>query len=227
MKPATGWDNLWQNEEIVQRWSEFPPLPEVVALADRLAASGGRRILDIGCGTGRHVLYLAGRGFAVTGTDNSPKAVSICRNRLTENGLESDIIEQDMVDMEFGERSFEGAISTHVIHHVTYATLKKIIDQITRYLAPGGYSAWTTPTPRHHDWGRGTEIEPGTWVDPELEGGIPHHYCTEEEVRALLQAYEIESLEPREMRGASPAKPGATQAEESRWHWYVLARKNC
>jgi len=224
-KPATGWDRLWQNDRIAQLWSEFPPVPEVVALADRLSETGGRRVLDIGCGTGRHLLYLAGRGFAVTGTDNSPKAMSICRERLAEIGLEADLIEIDMMAMDFGEGAFEGAISAHVIHHTDYATLQKIIDKITRYLTPGGYFAWITPTPRHHDWGRGQEIEPGTWVSPELEDGTPHHYCTEEEVQALLQAYEIESLEAREMRVAAPAQTGEGQGEEVRWHWYVLARK--
>jgi tellurite methyltransferase len=221
-----GWDRLWQNDRIAQLWSEFPPVPEVIALADRLSEAGGRRILDIGCGAGRHLLYLAGRGFTVTGTDSSSKAMSICRERLEATGLEADLIEIDMMAMEFEQGAFEGAISAHVIHHTDAATLQIIIDKVTRYLVPGGYFAWITPTPRHHDWGRGTEIEPGTWVDPDLEDGTPHHYCTEEEVRALLQGYEIESLEQREMRGTSPAKPGETQAEEVRCHWYVLARKH-
>ena len=225
MKPATGWEKLWQNEEIVQLWSEFPPVLEVVTLADRLSEAGSRRILDIGCGTGRHLLYLAGRGFTVTGTDSSPKAMSICRERLEGAGLQADLIEVDMMAMEFGEGVFEGAISAHVIHHTDYATLQKIIDKITRYLAPEGYFAWITPTPRHHDWGRGEEIEPGTWVSPELEDGTPHHYCTEAEVRALLQAYEIESLAQRETRVAFLAQPGEVQSEKVRWHWYVLARK--
>jgi SAM-dependent methyltransferase len=39
------------------------------------------RVLDIGCGAGRHSLYLQGKGFAVTGIDNSPLAIKICRRR--------------------------------------------------------------------------------------------------------------------------------------------------
>jgi SAM-dependent methyltransferase len=39
------------------------------------------RVLDIGCGAGRHCLYLQDRGFDVVGTDNSPLAVKVCRLR--------------------------------------------------------------------------------------------------------------------------------------------------
>jgi SAM-dependent methyltransferase len=39
------------------------------------------RVLDIGCGAGRHSLYLQAKGFDVTGIDNSPLAIKICRLR--------------------------------------------------------------------------------------------------------------------------------------------------
>lgn len=39
------------------------------------------RILDIGCGAGRHSLYLQGEGFDVTGIDLSPGAIEVCRLR--------------------------------------------------------------------------------------------------------------------------------------------------
>ncbi len=39
------------------------------------------RVLDIGCGAGRHALYLQKKGFAVTGIDISPLAIKVCRLR--------------------------------------------------------------------------------------------------------------------------------------------------
>ena len=39
------------------------------------------RILDVGCGAGRHALYLQAKGFDVTGIDNSPGAIKICKLR--------------------------------------------------------------------------------------------------------------------------------------------------
>lgn len=39
------------------------------------------RVLDIGCGAGRHSLYLQKKGFDVLGIDNSPLAIEVCRLR--------------------------------------------------------------------------------------------------------------------------------------------------
>lgn len=39
------------------------------------------RVLDIGCGAGRVLLYLMDKGFDVTGLDNSPLALKVCRKR--------------------------------------------------------------------------------------------------------------------------------------------------
>jgi SAM-dependent methyltransferase len=39
------------------------------------------RILDIGCGAGRHSIYLQEKGFDVTGIDISPGAVKVCKSR--------------------------------------------------------------------------------------------------------------------------------------------------
>jgi len=39
------------------------------------------RVLDIGCGGGRHSLYLQKKGLDVTGIDNSPLSIKICRLR--------------------------------------------------------------------------------------------------------------------------------------------------
>ena len=43
------------------------------------------RILDIGCGAGRHSLYLQGKGLDVLGIDNSPLAIEVCKLRGLEN----------------------------------------------------------------------------------------------------------------------------------------------
>jgi SAM-dependent methyltransferase len=37
--------------------------------------------LDVGCGAGRHALYLQGKGFETVGIDNSPGAIRVCKLR--------------------------------------------------------------------------------------------------------------------------------------------------
>jgi SAM-dependent methyltransferase len=45
------------------------------------------KVLDIGCGAGRHALYLQGLGHAVTGIDNSPLAIKVCQERGLQRAL--------------------------------------------------------------------------------------------------------------------------------------------
>jgi SAM-dependent methyltransferase len=45
------------------------------------------RILDVGCGAGRHALYLQQKGFNVTGIDNSPGAIKVCKLRGLKKAL--------------------------------------------------------------------------------------------------------------------------------------------
>ena len=39
------------------------------------------RVLDVGCGAGRHALYLQAKNFDVVGIDNSPGAIRVCKLR--------------------------------------------------------------------------------------------------------------------------------------------------
>src|SRR5574340_1098146 len=95
----TGWQKLWQNPEIAKQWAEAPPLPEVVEMADRLEEERRHRILDIGCGQGRHTVYLASRGFSVTATDNAPNAIASCQEAVARAGLKAEIMALDMREM--------------------------------------------------------------------------------------------------------------------------------
>jgi SAM-dependent methyltransferase len=211
-----GWQELWHDPEIRERWESMPPLPEVEDMADRLQAEERTRVLDIGCGLGRHTIYLAARSLEVTATDVAPSAIEKCTDNLEEAGLAATMVEIEMTEFPWPDGHFAGVVASNVIHHTDFATLKGIIVSITRVLANGGYFVWVTPTPRHFACGRGREVEPGTWVDSGThDGHLPHHYSTQEEVRELLAAYEILSLDENEYR----------EGENSRWHWRVLARK--
>ncbi|UCC67837.1 MAG: class I SAM-dependent methyltransferase, partial [Armatimonadota bacterium] len=175
-----------------------------------------RRVLDIGCGLGRHTLYLAARGFEVTATDDAPAALDACRKNLDELNLHAELLRLDMTAMAFPPGRFHGVVASNVIHHANLATLARIIRSITEMLAPAGLFIWVTPTPRHFAFGRGREIEPGTWIGSGApDGDLPHHYSTEAEVRDLLHAYDILSMEERDYR----------DDQGTRFHWRVLARK--
>ena len=212
----TGWERLWRDPNVVAEWEKIPPVPQVVEMANLLESQGRRRMLDLGCGLGRHTVYLAARGFEVTATDNAPTAIEACRKNLDAVDLDAELLHLDMTAMAFPPGRFDGVVASNVIHHADLSTLERILSTITEMLVPDGLFVWVTPTPRHFGFGQGREIEPGTWIGSEAaDGDLPHHYSTESEVRELLQAYEILSIGEHDYR----------DEHGIRFHWRVLARK--
>lgn len=64
--------------------------------AERRALRYARgRVLDIGCGAGRHSLYLQGKGLDVTGIDNSPGAIRVCKLRGLKKTMVRSVSETD------------------------------------------------------------------------------------------------------------------------------------
>jgi SAM-dependent methyltransferase len=72
-----------------------PPRAELVRLVEGGALTPARlppgRAIDLGCGTGSNVRYLASHGFEATGIDFSPVALRIARQRAGAEGPESSI----------------------------------------------------------------------------------------------------------------------------------------
>lgn len=82
---------------------------EVSFLENLFKLPSGSRILDVGCGTGRHSVELAKRGYQVTGVDISPGMLDVARKKAGEAGVEVEFIEADATQIQF-EPVFDAAI---------------------------------------------------------------------------------------------------------------------
>jgi 2-polyprenyl-3-methyl-5-hydroxy-6-metoxy-1,4-benzoquinol methylase len=71
---------------------------EIQFLVEELDLPRGASILDIGCGTGRHSVGLALKGFQVTGVDISSGMLKIARNKMKKSGVEVCFICANAVD---------------------------------------------------------------------------------------------------------------------------------
>lgn len=82
---------------------------EVQFLVERLGLKPDMRVLDMGCGTGRHAIELASKGMRVTGVDISPAMLREARKKAEAAGLEVEWIEADALSWS-RERAFDAAI---------------------------------------------------------------------------------------------------------------------
>lgn len=86
---------LWENEvaqELFAEWVQFPEpsqtAQEIDSITKLLNLKPPMRILDVGCGTGRHVIELAQRGYRVTGIDVATKYLSQARLEAERHNLD-------------------------------------------------------------------------------------------------------------------------------------------
>ena len=65
------------------------------------------RAIDLGCGTASNAIFLAQHGFAVTGTDYSPAAIALCRQRGAAAGVTVEWIEDDLTNLQRVKGKFD------------------------------------------------------------------------------------------------------------------------
>lgn len=150
-----------------------------------------RRVLDLGCGIGRHAIYLANKGFYVIGIDLSKSALKIARKWKQEEGLANiALLQASMTCLPLRDCGFDGIISVSVIHHATSEDIKTTIDEIHRTLKKDGLIIANLTSVKDSRFGTGRKVEDNTFLI--FEGFEQnqfeelHHFFTKKEVLKLF-----------------------------------------
>ncbi|MCL6640855.1 MAG: class I SAM-dependent methyltransferase [Candidatus Rokubacteria bacterium] len=128
----------------------------------RYARRPVRRVLDLACGTGPHLVRLAERGYRLVGLDLSRRNIDYLRRRLAARGLQAELRVGDMTRFRLRE-SVDAAICMQDSqgHLLTNEALLAHLRCVARALRPGGVyvfdrylaSSWTNPA-RSWSWSR-------------------------------------------------------------------------
>lgn len=115
------------------------------AFRDAGIEAGDGLILDIGCGRGEWLEVLSENGYACRGVDMN----SVMVGEALALGL--DVVEQDAVAYlrELGNESVSAVTSMHLVEHLSYEVLVRLLDEALRVLRPGGVLILETPNPEN------------------------------------------------------------------------------
>ena len=97
-----------------------------------------KSVLEIGCGTGTNVITLARRGWQVTGIDFAPRAVSLAKRKLRNEGVQAQLQVADATRLNGISGPFELAFDLGCFHGIPAPGRARYLDQLDRVLAPGG-----------------------------------------------------------------------------------------
>lgn len=181
------WDEQWSKEKTINKW--LKPSKILIDLVEKLDRSLFKRALDIGCGAGRHVIYLASEGFETYGTDFSQPGVTHTQEWLEREGLTANVQKMDMTELPYEDGYFDLIVAYNVIYHTNFAGMQDLVKKIRSKIRPGGYLFITLKGTKEWTFGKGVEIEPNTYEAPGK--GVPIHYSTEDEIDTLFSDFEI------------------------------------
>ncbi|HXC61609.1 MAG TPA: class I SAM-dependent methyltransferase [Nitrospiria bacterium] len=123
-------------------WPTTEPSDFVVKVFKKIKPRLSRtRLLDIGCGEGRHTLLAARYGFHTVGLDYQPPAIHRALRFAKEQGVTTgfSFLIGDVFHLPFQEKSFDILIDFGCLHHVRKKDFSKYLDSILTLLGPGGY----------------------------------------------------------------------------------------
>ena len=183
---------------------------EIALLRDVLSFEPGQRLLDVGCGTGRHSVPLAAIGLQVTGVDLSAQMLAGAQERAHRAGVEVELLEADarslppMAPFDAAICLCEGAFCLVADDREPLAHDRAVLESIWRVLRPGGRLVLTGLNAARllRDWQRGEvagELDLMTLTETSSypgEGGsslsLREHYHLPDALRTLAEAVGFE-----------------------------------
>jgi SAM-dependent methyltransferase len=207
---ATVWERRWRSARDRAAWSIAEPAVREAAAA-LLPARGVRRVLDLGCGVGRHALLLARAGFEVTACDPAPRALAACRAAAAAEDLHVRLDAAVTTALPYRDGAFDYVLAFNVLDQGGPDEARRAVAEIHRVLGPGGLLHATLRSKRHAGFGRGRELAPATFLH--AEDDHPYLYCDARCLLGLVRGFEPLTLEDR-----PHAAPGSRS-------WHLVAER--
>jgi ubiquinone/menaquinone biosynthesis C-methylase UbiE len=118
---------------------------------DRLGLRPGERVLDLGCGGGRHAFEMYRRGADVVALDQDVDELGKVRDMFAAmreagevpDGAEADVKEGDALALPFADAEFDRIVAAEVLEHIPDDL--QALSEVARVLRPGGTTAITVP----------------------------------------------------------------------------------
>jgi ubiquinone/menaquinone biosynthesis C-methylase UbiE len=136
------WEKCTPMSFAAEKWSYAQKREFRYGLQDYMDASFrfgdwvGKKVLEIGCGSGVDAMEFARHGAIVTATDMTGNAVNLTRELAAEAGLSVEVVQTSATKLPFPDSSFDCVYSYGVLHHVP--EVEVVLGEIKRVLRAGG-----------------------------------------------------------------------------------------
>jgi SAM-dependent methyltransferase len=189
------WDRFYKERRYVMWW----PSEAVIRWTKRFFSEKQVKILDSGCGNGRHLIFFAKNGFTTYGIDISNKSLGLAREFLKKEGLDAYLQQASCTNLPYKDEEFDGVALFGVLDHLLANDIKKAEIETGRVLKNGGKVFFSLRSTRDCDYGKGKEIEENTFLIPgDVEKNLPQHFFSYDEIKELFSGFTLDHIEAEE-----------------------------
>ena len=154
------------------------------------------KILDVGCGEGRNLIYFLNNGYDVYGVDRNQKAIKMLQTTarsINKKYEQERFMVWDIESMQIPENFFDVIICSAVLHFAKNTEhFCRLIDKVCNVLKPGGILFIRMTS----DIGIENNINPIGGGIYELPDGTTRFLINENLLKEIIKKYHLEFLEP-------------------------------
>jgi SAM-dependent methyltransferase len=196
------WDPVWDDVFRLRPWGKYPGEDLIRFIARHFYAANPRSsvsILELGCGPGANLWYLAREGFSVFGIDGSAVAVERARRRLNDEvpGWRGDLTVGGIAALPFSDDGFDAVVDCEAISCNSFSESQSIYREAYRVLKPGGKMFSRTFATGTHGERTGRQAGPDAWIvaeGPLLDCGYSR-FTHEQQIPDLVEPLRIEEVD--------------------------------
>ena len=189
-------------------------------------------VLDLGCGTGRHVKLFAEQGFEVHGFDLSLTSIQFAQEWIRSLSQSAHWVVGSGDRLPYRSHRFDVVVSHGTLDHMTWEQATRAAQEIRRVLSPRGLFYLDLISKQDSGFGRGEPAGPDTSIVPDgIETGAVQRFYNEGDIQRLLgEAFILEEMIFQEWhpvlgRGFSNLdKRGAGPLKLARYHIVAVPR---
>lgn len=136
---ASLWDKVSLSYDAQQYWSMPENWANLDVLVSHIGDPAGKRIIEVGCGSGYTSLALARKGARIALLDLSPQALKVAADGFAKAGLPApELYNQDALKNTLPSDTFDATWNGGVIEHFYDPGKELLIKEMLRITRPGG-----------------------------------------------------------------------------------------